>query len=100
MEEEDTMRSTKRQAMLVTAGLVIATGAMPGIALADTDLHVCTWLTKSVGGAVGSVSAAPGAVLGPNNGGLPGGDKGPYPIYFTTSDGLLLAVTSGNSSCA
>jgi hypothetical protein len=94
------MRTLKRRFIVTLAIASIGTASLPGVVLADTDLHVCTWLTQSVGAAVGSISAAPGAVLGPNNGGLPGGDKGPYPIYFTTSDGLRLAVASGNSSCA
>lgn len=93
------MKTLKRRLSLVVAGAVLVVAAVPGTALAGTDLHVCTWLTQQVGDAVG-FSAAPGAVLGPNNGGLPGGDKGPFPIYFTSSDSLLLSISSGSGGCS
>jgi len=94
------MNSTLIRLLLVLALSAMAIGALPATALAGSDLHVCTWLTQEVGDAVGTTSAAPDSVLGPNNGGLPGGDKGPYPIYFSDSEALLLATSTGNSSCA
>lgn len=94
------MANVKRRLLLVLMTAALGGAAVPGPALAATDLHVCTWLTQQVGDAVGEISAAPGAVLGPNNGGLPGGDKGPYPISFSGGDTLLRTSSTGNSSCA
>ena len=88
------MRTAKRRLTLLVACAALAVAALPAPAFAATDLHVCAWLTQAVGDAVGTTSAAPDAVLGPNNGGLPGGDKGPYPIYFSTTESLLVATTS------
>lgn len=94
------MVSLKRRLLVIAAGAAIASAALPGAVFADTTLHVCTWHAQVVGSAVGRISAAPDAVLGPNNGGLPGGDKGPYPISFSTSDDLGMTTASANSSCA
>jgi hypothetical protein len=91
----------KRRVLLVIAGAALAAAAIPGPALAGTDLNVCTWQVQQVGDAVGTISAAPGAVLGPNNGAQPGGDKGPFPIFFTTSGGALaLTATASGGGCS
>lgn len=94
------MARAKRRLILVLMASALGVAAVPGTTLAGTDLHVCTWHTQAVGAAVGDISAAPDAVLGPNNGGLPGGDKGPYPIYFSSSETLLRTSSTGNSGCA
>jgi hypothetical protein len=94
------MATAKRRLIVVIMAAALGIAAIPGPALAATDPHVCTWHTQAVGDAVGDISAAPGAVLGPNNGGLPGGDKGPYPIYFGTTQALTLATSSGSGACA
>jgi hypothetical protein len=94
------MATGKRRFIVVVMAAALGVAALPGAALAATDLHVCTWHTQAVGDAVGDISAAPDAVLGPNNGGLPGGDKGPYPIYFETTQALSLATSSGSGACA
>ena len=93
------MRSTKRRALLVIAGAALA-AAIPATTLASTELNVCTWLKQAVGDAVGTTSAAPGAVLGPNNGARPGGDKGPFPIFFTTSSEALLPSSTTGGGCS
>lgn len=94
------MRTLKRRVLLVIAGAALAAAAVPGAAIAATDLNVCTWQIQQVGDAVGTISAAPGAVLGPYNGGLPGG-AGPYPISFTTSGGaLLLSASTSGGGCS
>jgi len=92
------MKTAKRRLGLLVACAALALVAVPAPTLAGTDLNVCTWLTQPVGDAVGTVSAAPGAVLGPNNGGSPGGDKGPFPISFTNSETLALRTASGGCS--
>ena len=94
------MRAMIRRLVTALAGSALAAATLAGPTLAATDLHVCTWLTQSVGAAVGTVSAAPGSVLGPNNGGQPGGDKGPFPIYFTSDGTLLSSVSTESSSCS
>ncbi|MBI2781341.1 MAG: hypothetical protein HYX55_06055 [Chloroflexi bacterium] len=93
------MRTLKRRFILMVASAALVVAALPGSALAATELNVCTWLAQPVGDAVGNTSAAPGAVLGPNNGGQPGGDKGPFTISFTTS-GALQTTTSSSSGCS
>ena len=93
------MKNLRRRLSLVIAGATLAVAIVPGTAQATTNLNVCTWLTQQVGDAVGAISAAPGAVLGPNNGGSPGGDKGPFPISFTSTGTLLSSVVTGSSSC-
>lgn len=95
------MRRMKRRALFVITGIALAVAAIPGPALATTDLNVCTWQVQRVGDAVGTISAAPGAVLGPNNGAQPGGDKGPFPISFTTSgEALTLTATASGGGCS
>jgi hypothetical protein len=94
------MRTMKRRVMLVIAGAALAAAALPAHTFASTELNVCTWLSQAVGDAVGTTSAAPGAVLGPNNGAQPGGDKGPFPIFFTTSSEALLLSSSTSGGCS
>ena len=93
------MRTMKRRALLVIAGAALAAAAVPSPMLA-AELNVCTWLTQRVGDAVTTISAAPGAVLGPNNGGFPGGDKGPFDISFTSSEALALTATALGGGCS
>jgi len=93
------MRTMKRRLLLVLAGSALAAAALPGTTFAATELNVCTWLSQAVGDAVGTTSAAPGSVLGPNNGAQPGGNKGPFPIYFTTDGTLTATVSTESSSC-
>lgn len=94
------MISVKRRLLVILASAAMTAAVVPGVALASTDLHVCTWHTQQVGDAVGTISAAPGAVLGPNNGAQPGGDKGPFTISFGTTDASALSTNSGSGSCA
>lgn len=94
------MRTMKRRVLLVIAGAALAAAAIPAPALAGTELNVCTWLSQPVGDAVGTISAAPDAVLGPNNGAQPGGDKGPFPIFFTSSEALALTATASGGGCS